>query len=92
MKKEKRNKIEKVIDKTGLPKEIIENKTKLILIGDDELTIENHKGVMKFEEDSIEINAKPKPIKIVGHSFSIEKIDDEVIFIKGKVKSIDYSY
>ena len=44
---------EDVAQKLGLPRDVVLDIPKIIITGDNELIIENHKGIIMFEEDEI---------------------------------------
>ena len=76
--------------KLDLPKDVMLNLPKITIIGDSEITIENHKGIVLFERNIIKINTKVKIIDIEGENFEILYIGDSTITISGKFKSISY--
>ena len=73
-----------------LPKDIVLNVPKITIIGNDEITIENHKGIILFERNVIKVNTKVKAINIEGENFEILYIGDSTITISGKFQSISY--
>ena len=77
-------------EKFDLPKDVIMNLPKITIIGDSEITIENHKGIILFERSIIKINTKAKIINIEGENFEILYIGESTITISGKFKSISY--
>ena len=44
---------------------------KITILADKEINIENHKGVINFEEDEVKINTSLGPITIYGKNFKI---------------------
>lgn len=81
---------EKIIEKLDLPKDILLDIPKISIIGDKEITIENHKGIAVFERNVIKINTNTNPIEIKGEGFEIVFIGAATITIKGKFTSILY--
>ncbi len=79
-----------LVEKLELPKDVILNLPKITILGDEEITIENHKGIILFERNIIKINTKVKVIDIEGENFEILYIGDSTITISGKFKSISY--
>ena len=77
-------------EKFDLPKDVIMNLPKITIIGDSEITIENHKGIILFERSIIKINTKAKIINIEGENYEILYIGESTITISGKFKSISY--
>ncbi|MBS6184773.1 MAG: sporulation protein YqfC, partial [Clostridium celatum] len=62
---------EVLIEKLDLPKDVLLDVPKIIVTGRNEVTIENHKGIMVFERDRIKINTNMSPIEINGSEFEI---------------------
>ena len=81
---------EVLIEKLDLPKDVLLDVPKIIVTGRNEVTIENHKGIMVFERDKIKINTNMSPIEIKGSEFEILYIDASTITIKGYFNSIEY--
>lgn len=79
-----------LVEKLDLPKDVLLDVPKIIVIGRNEITIENHKGIMVFEKDKIRINTNMSPIEIKGNSFEILYIASATITIKGYFDSIEY--
>ncbi|MBB6624300.1 sporulation protein YqfC [Clostridium gasigenes] len=79
-----------IIEKFDLPKDVILDVPKIIVIGDREITIENHKGIIVFERNIIKINSRFGPITINGENFEILYIGSSTTTISGKFKSIAY--
>ena len=77
-------------EKLDLPKDVILNFPKITIVGNTEITIENHKGIILFERSIIKINTKVKVINIEGENFEILYIGDSTITISGKFKSVGY--
>ena len=77
-------------EKLDLPKDVLLDVPKIIVTGRNEVTIENHKGIMVFERDRIKINTNMSPIEINGSEFEILYIAASTITIKGYFNSIEY--
>ena len=89
--KEKIEKSREILtEKLDLPKDVILNLPKITIVGDSEITIENHKGIILFERNIIKINTKIKIVNIEGKNFEILYIGDSTITMSGKFKSVGY--
>ena len=77
---------EVLVEKLELPKDVILDIPKIIVMGRNEITIENHKGLQIFEK----INTNMAPIEIKGNNFEILYIAANTITIKGYFDSIEY--
>lgn len=79
-----------LIEKLDLPKDVVLDVPKIIVIGKEEITIENHKGILTFNKNEIRINSKLGAISIKGDNFEILYIATSTITISGKFASISY--
>lgn len=80
-----------IVEKLDLPKDVLLDVPKIIVVGRNEITIENHKGILVFERDKIKINTNMSPIEIKGSQFEILYIAASTITIKGYFDSIEYA-
>ena len=81
---------EELARRLNFPKEIIMDLPRITIIGDNEIDIENHKGIVLFEESEVKINSKVGFIVIKGSGFEILFIGGSTITISGNFKSIEY--
>lgn len=81
---------EKVVSGLDLPKDVILGVPKIIIIGRDELTIENHKGIVKFESQEIAINTSIGILNVRGEGLEIILVGGTTISLKGKIKEVVY--
>lgn len=85
------NKIkENFADKFEFPKDIVLGLPKITITGENEIIIENHKGIVQFEDNIVRVNSEIGLISIHGKNFSILFIGGETITISGLFKSLVY--
>lgn len=85
-----RNRKNEVIKKLNLPKEVMTGEPKITIIGKEEINIENHKGIIQFDENFISLNSTVGKLTIEGNGLEILYIEEETIVISGSFKSIYY--
>ena len=81
---------EKVTEFLELPKEIIMNVPKIIFIGNQNLSIENYKGIIEYTENTIRINTNEHMLKIIGRDLEIKNIAAEEMLITGNIMSLEF--
>ncbi|WDC83904.1 YabP/YqfC family sporulation protein [Caloramator sp. mosi_1] len=59
----------KISESLELPKEIILNIPFIKILGNDELEIENHKGIVEYSSNVVRLRSSIGIIKIEGSSF-----------------------
>ncbi len=87
---DKKNIKEKMSEVLELPREIIMDVPKLVLIGSNDLSIENYKGIIEYSENIIRINTNSKMIKITGKKLEIKTITAEEILIGGNIETLEF--
>jgi sporulation protein YqfC len=81
---------ESIAEKFDLPRDIVLNLPKITIISDNEITIENHKGVVLFEDREVKINSNVGLISIVGKEFEILFMGGSTLTLSGRFKSVVY--
>lgn len=81
---------EKILSKLDFPSDISLDLPRIIVIGNREITIENHKGIIFFETNMVKINSRIGAIIINGENFEILFIAETSITISGIFKGISY--
>lgn len=81
---------EKILSKLDFPRDISLDLPKIIVVGNREITIENHRGIMAFETNMVKINSRIGAITIKGEKFEILFIGETSITINGIFNGISY--
>ncbi len=91
MKEEKLNRMkENISDALEIPKDILLDLPKITFIGNLQVNIENHKGIIEYATDNIRVKIKDGILKVTGVDLTIKTIISEEIIISGKIASIDF--
>ncbi len=85
-KRGKRGNINKLLE---IPKEISYDTPKLTITGFNEMTIENYKGILEYEDVFVRVNTPIGIININGFELSLRQMSDEAICIIGKIQNIE---
>ena len=88
--KEKRNLKKTVIGAFELPKEIVYNLPILSLIGNEELSLENYKGVIEYSEERLRFNTSIGVLRIEGKKLFIKQITAESVAVTGVIGKIEF--
>ncbi len=81
---------EKISTFLELPKEVIENATKITVIEDQSILIEGYKKIVDYYDNYIKIRANNMYVVIDGSNLDIQEITDFELVIEGKIYSINY--
>lgn len=74
-----------------LPKDIMLDLPKVTLIGNLQLYIENHKGIVEYGNLRIRVNTNAGILRILGKNMIIKTIVTEEIIIVGEIDSIEFT-
>lgn len=74
-----------------LPKDIMLDLPKITLIGNLQLYIENHKGIVEYGSLRIRINTNAGILRILGKNMMIKTIVTEEIIIVGEIESVEFT-
>ncbi len=72
-----------------LPIEITMDLPKITLVGNQEVIIFNHKGIIEYTSTLIRINSKSGIIKVLGNDLEIRNILSEEIYIVGIIDIVE---
>lgn len=78
---------EKFMDMMELPKEMLKDIYRITLLGNEDILVENYKGIIEYEENIIRLN---NGINIFGSNLNVEEITNEDIFITGKINNVEF--
>ena len=86
---EKRGKVvrEKMGQILDMPLDMIKDYSRMTVIGNESVLIENYIGIIEYEDDVIRLSNN---ISILGMKLLIEEITDDEILITGNIKEIKF--
>ena len=90
MKKNKKVKKQSRLDRfLEIPKEISSEEPKIIIMGFNELIIENYKGILEYENFFVRISTHIGIININGFNLNLETMTNDDIRVTGKIESVE---
>lgn len=79
-----------MINKLDIPREIVKNSYKIIIDGDEFITVENHKGILKFQSNELILKVEDGNLVITGNRFTIVYISGRTIKVMGVLKGVNH--
>jgi sporulation protein YqfC len=73
-----------------MPKDIVLDLPKIIMVGNLQVVIENHKGIIEYTSNQIRIYTKLGTLRILGKSLLLKNIVLEEIVIVGEIKLVEF--
>ena len=86
----KKNIKSRIAESFELPKEVILDIPKLKVVGNNEVGIENHKGIVEYNSNIIRMNTTIGIIKITGLNLHLKEVSHDGVIIAGEIISLEY--
>lgn len=81
---------EKVADLLDMPKDIVLDLPKIMILGNKEMNIENFKGIIEYDSEIIRLNIKGAMLTIKGKNLDIRAITDEDVSVCGEFSAVEF--
>ncbi len=81
---------DKFINMLDIPEEVVFNVPVVTVISNNEVSVENYKGIIEYGDEKIRVNSSIGQIKIEGKKLSLKQIAVEKIIISGSIYTIEY--
>jgi sporulation protein YqfC len=79
-------------DLLELPREIVLNLPRVIVVGNLQCYLENHRGVIEYTTERVRVAVNGGEIKISGNKLVIRYMANEEIAIDGTIDSVEYDF
>lgn len=73
-----------------LPKEVVLNVCQINIVGNIQLHLENHRGVIEYTEEIVRISVNNGEVIVRGRDLRIKNLLSEEIFIEGKFDAVEF--
>ena len=83
---------EKVFDALSLPKSAAGLTTTVTITGTDAIMVEGYRGIIKYSDTLVLLNAPKYIIRITGADLEITEIASEYISLRGVIASLEYTH
>lgn len=79
-----------ITDALDLPQDVTMEMPRITLIGDVQLYIENHRGVIQFHDRELRLLLTKGQLLVQGENLVIQTIWPEEVLVAGKINSVQY--
>ena len=80
--------LERTAELLDLPADAIANLPRLELVGDGELRMENHKGILAYGTEEIHVSGGAFVVKITGRDLELRAMTGMELLITGRIAQI----
>ncbi|MGM0471622.1 MAG: sporulation protein YqfC [Bacillota bacterium] len=75
-----------------MPKDVVLDMPRISLIGNLELRLENHRGVIEYQQSKIRIRIYKGQVVIVGEGLVIELLTKQSIKVAGEIVDLTFKF
>lgn len=81
---------EKLASATSMPKDVVLGASVVTISGNNEVCIENYRGIIEYTDVLIRVQTKGCQIRLVGRNLQIEYYTNDEMKISGRICSLEY--
>lgn len=81
--------LEKTVELLDLPADALAGLPRVELVGDREVRMENHHGILAYGEEEIHVSGGPFIIKIIGKNLNLRAMTGLELLITGRITGIE---
>ena len=80
----------RIADASGVPKDVVLGVPLVTVIGQNEVCVENYRGILEYTDKLIRIQTKLGKIHVLGRGLQIQYYNNDEMKITGHVMTIEY--
>lgn len=73
-----------------IPREVALDLPKIVMVGDVQIFIENHKGIIEYSPEKVRIRTSLGELAVLGENLFLRHIVMEEIILEGKINGVLY--
>lgn len=73
-----------------LPPECLTDEPRITLRGRHQVTVEQHKGLLGYSHDAVEVNLSRGRMRLMGKDLVVRAMDGETLLVVGTVTAVEY--
>lgn len=86
----RKNGLRRIMKSLDVPDELIMDVTKMTMLGNQQLLIENHRGIVVYTSDLVKVNIHGAMLIVRGCELTLENFQHDQILIEGNIVEIQY--
>lgn len=74
-----------------LPEDVLRDLTRVSVVGEERVYVENHKGLVSYTPQLVRINTRDAQLLIAGSGLTVHGVGSEAISVSGTIDRIEYA-
>lgn len=84
--------LQKAAERLSLPADVVAGAPRVEIIGCRQVFIENHRGVLEYGNELIDVNGGKVTVRIQGDELSLKAMNKNELLIGGNILSVSFKY
>ncbi len=80
---------ERVMERLGLPEELLDGTMRLTMTGGKQVRIENHQSLLEFTSEVLEVAAGRQRLRVIGEGLRIISMDSTALLAEGRILTVE---
>lgn len=80
---------ERLAQRLELPGELLAGVMRLTLIGGERVLIENHKGLLDYTDECVEVSGGKMRLRVRGNGLLLRSMSSEEVLVTGRVFAVE---
>lgn len=81
--------MEEIADRFDLPADTVAGLPRITLTGDRRVLIENHRGLLEYSEETVEVSGGRLRVRVRGTGLRLRAMDAEALLVTGTIFSVE---
>lgn len=77
-----------MVELLEMPSDVLLDLPKLTMIGQKELLLENHRGIIEYSQEKIRVNSTAGQITIKGSDLVLKNLKSDQMLVEGKISAL----
>ena len=73
-----------------IPRDLMMDLPKLVMIGDVQISIENHRGILAYTPELVRVNTTLGELEVTGLDLILKNILPDEIMVEGRIKTVAF--
>ena len=82
----------KIAELSELPKDVVMGMPVLTILGQNELCLENYRGIIEYTDSLVRIQTKTGQIRIFGKNLHVIFYTNDEMKVNGQILSVEYQH
>ena len=82
----------KIAELSELPKDVVMGMPVLTILGQNELCLENYRGIIEYTDSLVRIQTKTGQIRIFGKNLLVIYYTNDEMKVNGQILSVEYQH